>query len=61
MFKNVIILFSQDPCMCSVWSSHHFFYCVSFSVVYFKHAIRLGMEYPLPEVVKGYKEVLITL
>lgn len=37
------------------------FYCINFSVVCFKHAIPLGIEYTLHKVTKGYKEVLITL
>lgn len=57
-----MILFSQDPYVCSVWSSHiNFFYCINFSVVCFKHAIPLGIEYMLHEVIKGYKVVLILI
>lgn len=48
--------------MCSVSPSHiNFFSCISFSMVCFKHAVPLGIDYTLHKVVKGYKGVLITL
>lgn len=58
MFESVIILFHQDPYVCSTWSSRiNFFYPVNFSAGCLKHAIPLGIEYTLHKIIKGKKEL----
>lgn len=58
MFESFSILFSQDPSVCSTWSSCiNFFYSINFSAGCFKHAVPLGMEYTLHKIIKGYKEL----